>query len=530
MDCGHQCPSVCGEPCPPLRYCQQCCSDTIKGTCVDFLEMREYHEVDLDIEPCIFPDCGHFLTVTSMDGQMNMGDHYTLDANGLPSGINKASEPFSMDQGEPIRVCPTCRGSLRNIARYGRIVRRGMLDEATKKFISWSNTTYLGLAEALVVERERLADAKLPSNDATTCFLPTGRPPRSRNDHFDYLVKLLQPVGQREVGNPSATGGRKQSPRYLPVIRLWGGISAFEREVRREEQPFQRVADLVRHANLLRHLSQEEDNNDDAREFHYDESVIQVKGQLLARALLLKCEIMVFDDLVRLVSAKNIIISAPIASGSDGATAQGPSWSGMLKVEIYLKECDRFITLAENTKHPKEQVQGHVFAALFCGFARALGERDQAEHRDSAVHDSSPMSEKAKLDNGLKQTGLKHISLARAITKEYPSTISGPSTLAAEIDSADRFLTGGTFYEAVTSEELRAVFEAMSGEFSGTGHWYTCQNGHPFTVGECGMPMEQARCSECGAPVGGLGHQPAVGVRRDDQMEEMARGVNGLGI
>jgi hypothetical protein len=41
---------------------------------------------------------------------------------------------------------------------------------------------------------------------------------------------------------------------------------------------------------------------------------------------------------------------------------------------------------------------------------------------------------------------------------------------------------------------------------------YECTNGHPFTVGECGMPMEQVRCSECEAPVGGLNHIRAQGV------------------
>jgi len=41
----------------------------------------------------------------------------------------------------------------------------------------------------------------------------------------------------------------------------------------------------------------------------------------------------------------------------------------------------------------------------------------------------------------------------------------------------------------------KEVMSAMAREFRGSGHWYTCVNGHPFTVGECGMPMEQARCS-----------------------------------
>jgi len=34
-----------------------------------------------------------------------------------------------------MKSCPTCRGPLRNLNRYSRIVRRALIDEATKKFI-----------------------------------------------------------------------------------------------------------------------------------------------------------------------------------------------------------------------------------------------------------------------------------------------------------------------------------------------------------------------------------------------------------
>ncbi|XP_069916285.1 E3 ubiquitin-protein ligase RNF213 isoform X2 [Oryctolagus cuniculus] len=38
--------------------------------------------------------------------------------------------------------------------------------------------------------------------------------------------------------------------------------------------------------------------------------------------------------------------------------------------------------------------------------------------------------------------------------------------------------------------------------------WYTCPNGHPCSVGECGRPMQQSRCVDCGAQVGGINHRP----------------------
>ncbi|KAL6803435.1 hypothetical protein GGI42DRAFT_26484 [Trichoderma sp. SZMC 28013] len=61
--------------------------------------------------------------------------------------LGKTFEPFSLD--EPgIPVCATCWDSLRNIARYGRIVRRAILDESTKEFIAWAQ--YLSLATRLL--------------------------------------------------------------------------------------------------------------------------------------------------------------------------------------------------------------------------------------------------------------------------------------------------------------------------------------------------------------------------------------------
>ncbi|OQD75670.1 hypothetical protein PENDEC_c006G04360 [Penicillium decumbens] len=81
----------------------------------------------------------------------------------------------------------------------------------------------------------------------------------------------------------------------------------------------------------------------------------------------------------------------------------------------------------------------------------------------------------------------------------------------------------GPRYETVTLEELQSVKTAMvsgrGGIATHSGHWYNCVNGHPFAIGECGMPMEQARCPECGAPIGGQNHTAVAGVSRAREME-----------
>ena len=55
--------------------------------------------------------------------------------------------------------CPECRGSLRNLARYGRIVRRALLDESAKKFTAWSNRKYQELANHLINLEGELMDS-----------------------------------------------------------------------------------------------------------------------------------------------------------------------------------------------------------------------------------------------------------------------------------------------------------------------------------------------------------------------------------
>ena len=35
---------------------------------------------------------------------------------------------------------------------------------------------------------------------------------------------------------------------------------------------------------------------------------------------------------------------------------------------------------------------------------------------------------------------------------------------------------------------------------------YKCPNGHIYAIGECGGAMQESKCPECGAKIGGLNH------------------------
>ncbi|XP_062976188.1 E3 ubiquitin-protein ligase RNF213-like [Elgaria multicarinata webbii] len=54
-------------------------------------------------------------------------------------------------------------------------------------------------------------------------------------------------------------------------------------------------------------------------------------------------------------------------------------------------------------------------------------------------------------------------------------------------------------------EDLLA--QAVNWEATAGLHWYTCPNGHPCTIGECGRPMQRGLCVDCQAPIGGDNHR-----------------------
>lgn len=58
--------------------------------------------------------------------------------------------------------------------------------------------------------------------------------------------------------------------------------------------------------------------------------------------------------------------------------------------------------------------------------------------------------------------------------------------------------------------KMEDIVNAMRGEIK-PGAWYNCPNGHPYTIGECGGAMEESKCPDCGAVIGGANHASAAG-------------------
>ncbi|KAH9011840.1 hypothetical protein EDB84DRAFT_994480 [Lactarius hengduanensis] len=55
------------------------------------------------------------------------------------------------------------------------------------------------------------------------------------------------------------------------------------------------------------------------------------------------------------------------------------------------------------------------------------------------------------------------------------------------------------------------------------GHFYNCENGHTFVIGDCGGAMQAARCPECRAPIWGSDHRLHQSNTRAMEFEDIGR-------
>jgi hypothetical protein len=464
LACGHRCPSICGEVCPGVAYCQICADPRFKGVVVDFILSSTFEEVDLDKNPCIVPSCGHILTLESMDGHMNMSDFYTMNDEGSMAGLKNSAEPFS---ASGMKSCPTCRGPLRNLNRYSRIVRRALIDEATKKFIVWANTGFIPLVSRMQAIEAELRETAKDSQTASHEVSPETR-----------FSGLLQLRGTRDHQISQIGKLTRKDSRYKTIIGLRREIKKFLEQVDEKEQPFGRIYDLVQDARRHRGINIDLQSKAD---------ILQVRNRLLTTVLLIRCD---YTILLTFLNDRKGESSASFPSVQVG-------------LSINREECENLIAESHSRNQPGNTVEGHLYWARFLALERSFAE---------------PGLEFTQLLNEAKG----HLQLAHKICDVYRSQTAG---MRNEVDDVEKMLRDSTFYMPVSNEEKAAVYAAMARDFRGTGHWYYCENGHPFTIGECGMPMETSQCPQCGSPVGGHNHQPTDGVRPATDLEREFGGL-----
>ncbi|KAK0664544.1 putative zinc-finger and helicase domain-containing protein [Cercophora samala] len=476
LDCGHECPSYCGEVCPQ-HLCQLCCRIELKEARVDLLEFKTYTEVDLNDSPIAVLGCGHFFTGETLDGMLGMAEVYTTDGLGEYNGLHDLSGALSV----AVPSCPDCRVPIRQFGtrRYNRVVNRAVMDETVKRFMMDGSERLKALQSRWNAARGLLPNPKQP--------VPVAVTPDRADDFFRRRYAMLN--GVRGAVHLLRQEMRDENN---PVRKLFDAIVTKQRQ--------QTMTLLERQMHVLNLM----DGRTPPPPTTPPAPVYNRQVSLEADTLHLQVRETVLYDKISLWGHQETL-----------RTLMKPELCLDKDVAEFLLDCLRVVTEAHAAKLPRLVITVTLAYARVAQLMTWYRRQVSADERPSQEQDTKTLGPDLKDPTA---TARKLLGEALELCGTFPD---GKNYRPQLEETARLFDT--TWYEEVTPEEIEAIKQAMvSGPWginTHSGHWYHCENGHPFTIGECGMPMELAICPECGASIGGTNHTAVAGVTRATNME-----------
>ncbi|KAK4204580.1 putative zinc-finger and helicase domain-containing protein [Triangularia verruculosa] len=469
LKCGHQCPSFCGEECPQ-DLCQFRCRSEQKEEDVDVLEFKLYEEVSLDDTPIVVLSCGHFFTGKTLDGTLQMAEVYTTNPAGEYNGLRDVAGIMS----NSVPSCPKCRIPTRQFAtrRYNRVVNKAVMDETIKRF---------------------LVDGSRRLNELQKRF----------NTARDKLSLGLSPLWDKTSGFISASSVLRDRYRELHSIDM--ATRKLQHDMDEENQPARKLFDAINSSHQRQINSLSPENGLPRISARGSSSTPVYNSQILleANALHLQIRATILQDKIKMTVEFDDLHGA--LKSVDRAEAEAPE---------FLEACLGVVTKARTAKLPRLVITLSLVYAQMTKLAAWY-----MRERPIYIVVGQPEQTAFEAESGdHRATACKLLEEALGLCE----TFEDGKTFRREVEETLRNLVS-TRYEEVTPEEVKAIKLAMVSGFGGlstnSGHWYNCENGHPFAIGGCGMPMEVARCPECGARIGGLDHTLVDGVSRAEGME-----------
>ncbi|KAF8978876.1 hypothetical protein BGZ46_006063 [Entomortierella lignicola] len=529
--CGHQCPSVCGEPCPTTDFCVECKDPKIMDYIVDVVMQQSLSEIDVDEDPILVLACGHILTMTSLDGMMDMKNYYIANEDpktGEVEYIGKRDLPGEEVSQVP---CHLCRKPIIELRRYGRRIKYAQLSLRLKKHqvsqgkIMKDALQAFQVAQVLVEEGQseflkailRVEDevnSELPSANQrnlgkytdyatfpNSSFLNISNAYHIPKDHEKLWRRLLRPVSDCFVTFKKIYTKANKSPSkqvfdaaFSHLYRIKAGQShslsdgAEEQGVSMSEEEYAAISSTIQSCVLECGLPR--DGHSGSSHVESLHEMTNVLILVLAQAFEVLKEVgsssgwyWFVEDLFQ---CAGVYVDILKDAAQKGRYDRNLAYARMSRMELLLKIMQWLGMVTVSDK-------------LF----------------DAKMKRIDSLTEQFMIElneiNGRCPLGIKEDCVARA------------KVLEERMVDATAVAKNPVRYQPVTKKEKLELFRAMSQEVSGAGHWYRCQNGHSYFIGNCGGANQESRCYDCGAPVGGSNHRLQSGNSADEEFEGFHR-------
>ncbi|KAF9184973.1 hypothetical protein BGZ51_003011 [Haplosporangium sp. Z 767] len=535
LSCGHRCPSVCGEVCPPEKFCVECKDPTVMDMMVDMIMQATLAEVDVDEDPVMALACGHAATMSTLDGMMEMNTYYQEQVDkktGDVKFVGKRDLP-----GEEVSQvnCHLCRQPIVTLLRYGRRIKYGQLSMRMKKHQIAQANAMREAQDEFDVNQALVQKGKNQFLNAIlmTAADPCSRPPAEESRRLGKCIDQAQLFPDSEYRNIASIYGipEKHEEAWIKLLSpLAKPITTFENILKKAIQsPVKQLFDAaVSHLYRLKTvpkiaLSEQEDGCACDAQCPAEPTM----ADDVIRTCILECGLppdghggsSFVDSLQERVNALLLVL----AQASIALDAVGIKTGWYWFVEDLIHCC-----LAHVSIHFQAAIKGNY--ARQATYSR-LNRMDLLYKQIQWVG-LSPMP----ADDAAKQARLKHADEVLTIffeeydeiEKNCPKGIKSECfqrlvALREKMDDAIMVLKGESRYRPVSYAEKFEVFRVMSQQLRGSGHWYQCPNGHAYVIADCGMAMTESSCPECGERIGGGHHALLRSNRLDQDFENMYR-------
>ncbi|EMD37515.1 hypothetical protein CERSUDRAFT_114154 [Gelatoporia subvermispora B] len=545
LSCGHRCPSVCGEDCD-IQVCPACADEDVRNVVVDVVMQRtladlDMNETTLDEIVITLPSCRHIFTVETLDGICDMNAYYSRD---------EVTQEWTTLQTPPIGfakppACPTCRGAITS-PRYGRVFKRADLD-ILENNVAFHMSQSVGSVQAKVDAVSKPAlETRLQEEGSKLVASPAQCSPQQQKAKLKrqaaiFKAMRLQPVPFRDIdplsdslhGVPIAEAKAwkkvvfKLLQAYGEVVKVAGTRSA---HVHAWEASFahlyqKEMEDIIENPMQAPRLPEE----------HAMRMARMKVGQPPPRAdKRFLVEAIWMTITLRLTLADLAMTWLRAVGESEYPSENRRLWA--MYISFLLRSCSADAELASGITIESESHRQRTKTCLMImrieleQFRFNLDMLKQngtlSEHRDRFLERAQDMRDDASkyvlavLDEHRRARSQPSRQEEDWLTQNFAEPVQ---VIMKEWTAIVTAIGTGTFYQSVSLEELTAVVKALN--FSHTGHFYKCPNGHTFVIGECGGAMATSTCPECGARIGGSNHTLLQNNMRDDRMEQLAREV-----
>ncbi|KIJ49701.1 hypothetical protein M422DRAFT_66154 [Sphaerobolus stellatus SS14] len=537
LKCGHRCASLCGEPC---AICTICAPDNRKADVVDLVMGITLGELEPGntLDTLIFTlSCSHTFTVETLDGTCEIESIYK-HRDGVWSG---ALDHSSTPGFKKAPMCPTCRSPI-TIPRYGRAFKRSALDTAELNIASDMSQSLAQIQQTLQRFRENSGNSpnvddikrrvklfSLTEEDKTRILVAQRTELKNASrDKILVSARVFALVGKKSVHRIPAGIAEIWKSNMAPLIRIYR---------RAAETAMQRPAHIRAYQNALSTLYQLELETfaklSTGGPRNPEENAMRIARLKVGRPPPRADKRFCVEAIWLSVKIRFKLADFGETMLKSIGEASSPStifvWGCFMRF-IYLS-CVQDVGLALEIAVESESHKQIVTSRLLDLQAKFEQFRFDVEMRKLQCLSKEDRLGLAEETRRLRDEALLSISSSRrefnaqgGNNQEWLQTnfLEPGSRIITHWEELETSLRGNTFYQPVSRDELSQIVRAFD-DFTHTGHWYQCQNGHIYTIGECGGAMERAVCPECGASIGGTNHDLDQTNQHATELERIAR-------